>query len=85
MINYFQIPFKEVFKEEFRFFRQFSNNVKVMQTRKSSSQLESVNGSNGGSRSRSSGAVNNNNENIGFRLSLKNLNKISREDDFEKI
>lgn len=54
-----------------------------MQTRKSSSQLDSVVDSNG-SRSRSSGVLNNN-ENIGFRMSLKNINKVSRDDDFDKI
>jgi hypothetical protein len=62
--------------------------VKTVQTRKNSSQLDSANDSRC-SRSRSSGNgnnVNNNNENIGFRMSLKNINKAARDDDlFDKI
>lgn len=69
---------KDTFLGEFRFFRQFGTHVKTVQTRKSSSQLDSVDGSNG-SRSRSNGVVHN--DTIGFRSSLKNINKISRGND----
>lgn len=76
------IPFKEIFLAEFRFFRQFGTHVKTTFNRKSSSQMDSVNESNSGSRkSRSSANLNNNSESIGFRLSLKNLNKVSSRDD----
>lgn len=71
------------FADEFRFFRQFRTHVKTIQNRKSSSQLDSVNGSNT-PRSKSSGVINN--DPVGFRMSLKNINKATREeDDFDKI
>lgn len=75
----------DAFKDEFRFFRQFGNNTKTVQTRKSSSQLDSANGSNGsnGSRSRSIAAINN--EPIGFRMSLKNIKAARDDDGYDKI
>ena len=72
----------ELMREELKFFLQFGTNVKTVQTRKNSSQLDSVNGShNGGSRSRSSAGINNN-ESIGFRMSLKNLHKVAKDEDY---
>lgn len=71
-----KIPFMEVLLDEVRFFFRFGTHVKEMKTRKSSSRLESMDESRG-SRSRSS----NNN----LRASLKNINKISPDDEFDKI
>jgi hypothetical protein len=77
-----QVPFSEVFKEELRFFIKFKTYVKSVPKRKHSIQSGSANESS--SRSRSTNNLNN--ESIGFRMSLKNLHKIPRDDEaFDKI
>ncbi|KAG5684286.1 hypothetical protein PVAND_013522 [Polypedilum vanderplanki] len=71
----FDMSFKDAFKQEFRFFKQFNVHVKTVRRKSSSSQLDSADESNESQsrgRSRSYGPSNNN-ENI--RLSSKSLNK----------
>jgi hypothetical protein len=73
------MSFKDAFMQEFRFFKQFNMHVKTMQ-RKSSSQIDSAEGSNDSqSRGRSRSFPNNNHNNIianeTLRMSSKSLNK----------
>jgi hypothetical protein len=77
-----QVPLSEVLKNELKFFIKFGTHVKEVRECKNSSQSDSVNKSS----SRSRSANNLNNESIGFRMSLKNLHKIPRDDEaFDKI
>ncbi len=70
------MTFKEAFKDEFRFFRQFGTNVKPMQRKNSqdSNASEDMSEQRERSRTRSRSAGTNRIEN--FRNSSKSLNRI---------